>query len=142
MKTESTLQESTYYHEPQFYEKIKELQAWITSRFDKSGFVNPLDVLAYDALYYIIFGMRSNGKTTAARLCARSRHIMYGEYCALIRRWDEDFSGKAAARFWYVLEKLGVIDYLTGGEWTGVYYYSKQFYLSRKGENGKTQHAP
>ena len=84
--------------------------------------------------------MRSNGKTTAAMFCAMVRHIMYGEYCALIRRWDEDFSGKAAARFWYVLEKLGIISYLTNGEWTGVYYYSKQFYLSRKTENGKTEH--
>lgn len=146
MKKKRTTPASTlspkYYHEPEFIAKIKEVQQYITDETGKSGYVNPLDVLEYDALYYIIFGMRSNGKTTAAMLCAAIRYVMYGEPCALIRRWDEDFSGKAVGRFWYVLEKLRVIEYLTNGRYNGVYAYSKQFYFCNIDEKGKRQNAP
>lgn len=140
MKNKSTtkaLTLSRYYHEPEFISKVQAVQAWIKKETGKEGFVNPLDVLDYEALYYMIFGQRSNGKTVAAQMCALIRFVLYGEPCAIIRRWEEDFSGKAAGLFWGGVEKLGLIEYLTGGQYDSVYTRSKLFYLSKIDDEGK-----
>lgn len=136
-QTPASTSSQKYYHEDEFLDKLREVQQFITESTGKAGFVDPLDVLSYDALYYMIFGQRANGKTTAAMIVAAIRYVMYGEPCALIRRWDEDFSGKAASRFFYVLEKLGLIEYLTNGRWNAIYCYSKMFYFAHIDENGK-----
>lgn len=93
-------------------------------------------VLKYVALYYVIFGMRSNGKTTGAMICAAIRFFLYGEPSAIIRRFDEDIKGKAAM-FWGSLEKLGLIEYLSNGRWNSITYRGRIFYLSHVDADGE-----
>lgn len=126
-----------HYHEQEFYDRLQEIFDWIKATYGKEGFVNPLDVLKFHCLYYIIFGMRSNGKTTAAMICAMLRYVMYGEPCAIVRRFDEDIKGARASMFWGSLEKLQLVKYLTGGEFDTVYYFNSVFYLAKMDEDGK-----
>ena len=126
-----------HYHEPEFYAAIAECFEWIEETTGKTGFMQPLDVLKYNCLYYIVFGMRSNGKTTGAQICALIRNVIYGEPCAIVRRFDEDIKAGRSAMFFGSLEKLGLVEHLTGGEWTGIYYWNGCFYLCRTDEDGK-----
>lgn len=137
MKKNEGNTENRLYHEKEFYQALKDCFKWIEETHGKTGYVNPLDVLIYDCLYYIVFGMRSNGKTTAAQIVALIRFLLYGEPCAVIRRFDEDIKASRAAMFFGVIDKLGLVEHLTGGEWQTIYYYNGCFYLAKTDEDGK-----
>lgn len=91
-----------------------------------------------NATYNIIFGERSNGKSFACLEEGLKNYIATGETMALVRRWLEDFTGKRGSKMFANLESEGVIEKITGGEWTNVYYYGSRWYLCRYEDNGKT----
>ena len=50
-------------------------------------------ILSKDAQYNIIFGERSNGKTYSVLKYGLERYINNNEQMAIIRRWQDDFTG-------------------------------------------------
>lgn len=93
-------------------------------------------ILKYDATYNVIFGERSNGKSFSVHEYALERFIKHGEQFALIRRWQDDFTGKRGASMFNGVVNAGVVERLSDGEWTNIYYYASRWYLCRYDENG------
>ena len=88
-------------------------------------------ILPYDADYNVIYGERSNGKTTAVLRYALEDHIDsgYKNQLAIIRRWEEDFKGKNGQQMYENIVQLGWIESLTKKKYNSVYYYSQRWFL-------------
>lgn len=96
------------------------------------------NILSKNADYNLIFGERSNGKTYAALKHILTEYINKGVQGAYIRRWREDINGKRMQVLFQALVNNGEITTLTDGKFTGVFYISGKFFLSRiNEENGK-----
>ena len=93
-----------------------------------------------NAQYNIIFGERSNGKTYAVDIEGIQNFINTGEQMAIIRRYGEDFTGKRGSTMFDSIVNNEEITKRTGGEWTGVYYYSSRWYLCRYENNKRITH--
>ena len=95
-------------------------------------------ILRQDAHYNMIFGERSNGKTFAVLEFIVWYYYNYGKRGAIIRRYDLDLQGKRGSSMFNNLvrnKKRGnIIKYITNGEFTGVYYYSQQWFLYREND--------
>ena len=82
-----------------------------------------------DAVYNVIFGERSNGKTYAVLMEGLHKYWSNGGQIAVVRRWKEDITGKRAQGIFNAINENNEIEKLTGGEFTGVHYYNGKFYL-------------
>ena len=102
----------------------------------QSSFYSLESILKKKAVYNVIFGERSNGKTYAVLEYALREFWKSGKQLAYIRRWREDFTGKRGSALFEGLVANGLVSEITGGEWTGIYYYSSRWYLSKTDENG------
>lgn len=89
------------------------------------------NILSKNAQYNVIFGERSNGKTYAVLKYGIERFSKHGEQIAIVRRWGEDFTGKRGVTMFDALTANREIEKLSGGEWTGVYYYGSKWYMCR-----------
>ena len=83
------------------------------------------------ALYNIIIGKRSNGKTYSVLYKIIDTFVKTGKQGAYIRRYREDFRGKRGDQLFAAHVENGVVRELTNGEWTGVKYYAGRWYLSK-----------
>ena len=92
-------------------------------------------ILSKNADYNIIFGERSNGKTYAALRYIICEYLESGKQGAYIRRWRDDINGKRMQLLFQSLVTNGEITTLTGGKYTGVFYISGKFFLSRINED-------
>lgn len=92
-------------------------------------------ILSYGARYNVIFGERSNGKTFAVYEKALTDYVKTGAQFGLIRRWQDDYTGKRGVSMFNGIVEKGLVKKLTGGEWTDIYYRSSCWYLCRY-ENG------
>lgn len=97
----------------------------------RQRFYNYKNIDSKHAQYNIIIGERSNGKTYGALLKIVQNRAQYGKQGAILRRWQDDFTGKRGANMFDALVTNGEIDKATGGQWTGVYYYGSRWYLCR-----------
>lgn len=95
------------------------------------------NILSYDAMYNIIYGERSNGKTYSVLKYALERYVTKGEQLAYLRRWDEDLKGKRAASLFDSLVSNDEVVKLTDGKYTGISYYSNRWYLCKYNEKGR-----
>lgn len=87
------------------------------------------NILSIDALYYLIFGMRSNGKTYGWCDQCIDHYLDEDLPSAYVRRLDSMLTrDNIAALFDPHLEK---IKEKTKGKWNAVVYRSKCFYLAR-----------
>lgn len=91
------------------------------------------------AIYNMIIGERSNGKTYSCLENALKDFVQsdFKNTFAYVRRWKEDIRGKRAQQVFNGLNENGVIAKLTGGEYTHVYYNSGRYYLCTYNEEGK-----
>lgn len=96
-------------------------------------------ILKMNAHYNVIFGERSSGKTFAVLEHGLKNYINDGKQLAIVRRWQEDFTGKRGQQMFDALVAAGRIEELTGGEWTNVYYWSSRWYLCRYEGNNRIQ---
>lgn len=94
------------------------------------------NILERNAVYNVIFGERSNGKSFAVHEYALKGYAERGEQLALIRREDVDFIGKRGAQMFDGIVNAGKVEKLTHGKWTGIYYRGRQWFLMRYDENG------
>lgn len=112
---------------------------------EPNGFYTLRNILKYNADYNIIYGERSNGKTTAVLKYALEDYINsgYTNQLAIIRRTDEDFQGGKQLTMFDGIIQLGWIEELTDGAFNSIYNYSKKWYLAEFDENGtKTKQHP
>lgn len=93
-------------------------------------------ILQHDATYNVIIGERSNGKTFAVHEHALKVFWATGGQLAVIRRWQDDYTGKRGSTMFDGIVNAKVVEKVTGGEWTGIYYFSSRWYLCRY-EDGK-----
>ena len=101
----------------------------------KNQFYSLKPILSKNAQYNVIFGERSNGKTYAVLKYGIERFLKHGEQMAVVRRWSEDFTGKRGVTMFDALVANKEIEKLSGGEWTGVYYYGSKWYMCRYEED-------
>lgn len=95
-------------------------------------------ILSFNADYNIIYGERSNGKTTAVLAYALKDFIDsgYTNQLAIIRRWDEDFKGKKGAQLYDAIGQLGWIEKWTKGKYNAITYYGRQWFLASIDKEG------
>lgn len=80
-----------------------------------------------DALYYVVYGERSNGKTYSTMEYCAERYFKHGEQFAYIRRWGEDIRRKNMSKLFDDISKDGHVERLSGGAYSGVAYGSGKF---------------
>lgn len=94
-----------------------------------------------NAQYNMIIGERSNGKTYGALKKIIANAAQNGKQGAIIRRWQDDFTGKRGANMFDALVQNGEIEKITGGMWSGVYYWGSRWYFCKWDENQKRVNA-
>ena len=106
---------------------------------ESNAFYSLDKILAQNADYNIIYGERSNGKTTAVLRHGLDDHIESGyvNQIAIIRRWEEDFKGKNGQQMFENMVSLGWIEKMTKGRYNSVYYYSQRWYLCKYDDTGE-----
>lgn len=104
--------------------------------FNKKGskFYSLKNILKKQAQYYLIFGERSSGKTFATLELILKNYWKKGEQGAYIRRWGDDIKGIRGSNIWSGLIDADKIREITNGEYEGVVYKGRAFYLARFNE--------
>lgn len=104
---------------------------------EKIKYYSSKNIREKNALYNIIFGERSNGKTFDILKIAFEDFINSGEenQLGIIRRWDEDFTGANSARTCYdslICDGHGKnqIKIISNGKYDGVEYSAGKYYLT------------
>ena len=90
-----------------------------------------------DALYYVSFGERSNGKTYSALDYGMERFAKNGEEFAYIRRWGEDIRPKNIGNLFKGHIENGRLQHYFGDTYNALEYKSNKFVLLRRKEDGK-----
>lgn len=86
-------------------------------------------ILKNEAIYYVIFGERTNGKSFAVLEKGVKDYYDGKGTLAIIRRWAEDITGARGSSTFSNLVEKGVIEKITHGKWNNVYYYARKWYL-------------
>ena len=90
-----------------------------------------------NAVYNVIFGERSNGKTFALlKQCIKS-YFTDKSQMAYVRRWKEDITGRRAAQLFAGINAAGIVETMSGGLFTGIHYYSGKWFLCNYDEKNK-----
>lgn len=97
------------------------------------------NILSKNAQYNIIFGERSNGKTYAVLKYGLEQFAINKKQMAIVRRWQDDFTGKRGVTMFESLVVNGEVSKITNGEWSGIYYYGSRWYLCRYDSSGKRE---
>lgn len=105
----------------------------------KEKFYSVDTILSHNADYNMIYGERSNGKTTSVLRYALEDYINSGyiNQLAILRRWEEDFKGKNGKQMFENIINLGWIKDLTFGKYNSIYYYSQRWYLCLYNDDGE-----
>ena len=84
------------------------------------------------AKYKIIYGERSNGKTSALLVRILENYVKDKKQAFYFRRFMEDFKTKFISElFTSICFERKIISQLTAGEWDRVYYQSQKWYLAK-----------
>lgn len=89
------------------------------------------------AIYNVIIGERSNGKTYAVLKEGIEHYFNGGGQLAIIRRWKEDISGKRASGIFNAINENKEIQKISKGEFEGITYYAGRFFLCTYDDKGK-----
>ena len=93
------------------------------------------------ALYRMIIGERSNGKTyDVFKTQAIENYVKNRKKTAYIRRYDDDFKKGRAVKMFNDLQANGFISKVTNRCWDRVVYRSNAWYLARLTDNGSIEH--
>lgn len=88
-------------------------------------------ILKEKATYNIIIGERSNGKTFSVQSYGLEQYCKTGNQMALVRRWNDDYTGKRGSQTFEALVQNGLVSKFTNGEWTDIKYQSSRWYLAK-----------
>jgi len=103
----------------------------------KNEFYSLTEIDKKKALYNVIFGERSNGKTFAVLEKIIRNYVNNGEKGAYIRRYREDMRGLAGQQLFAGIVSTGLIEKLTNGMYNNVKYWQRKWYLSHTEEDEK-----
>src|SRR5699024_7826708 len=92
-------------------------------------YYNIRSLLSKNAIYNIIIGERSNGKTYAVLKYAVEQYFKDKSQFAILRRWQEDITGHRAGQMFTNLIANGEIEHISHGMYTGITYYARKFYF-------------
>ena len=98
----------------------------------KNKFWNINNILSRNAIYNVIFGERSNGKTYGVLQYALEQYFSGNGRVGIVRRWEEDFRGKQASTMFDSLIDNGVISKLSHGRWNSVLYQSHRWFMCKR----------
>lgn len=87
-------------------------------------------ILKKDAVYNIIIGQRSNGKTYGLLKYGIQNYFKTGKQFALLRRWDIDIKMKRATSMFSVLNNDNVVTKASKGEYTHIVYNTGKFFTA------------
>mgnify|MGYP002521455285 FL=1 len=94
-------------------------------------------ILKKDAVYNVIFGERSNGKTYSVLKYGVKEYLSTGGQLAIIRRWKEDITGRRASDIFKALLANDEITKMSKGKFSGITYWAGKFYLCNYDDKGK-----
>ena len=94
----------------------------------KPQYYSPEKILKIGALYNIIYGQRSNGKTYSLVDLMLSHYAETGESSAYIRRLDSELESKMLETL--VAPHVGKVEKWTGGKFNTIVYRSRKFYFA------------
>ena len=105
----------------------------------KEKFYSLTNILSHKAEYNIIYGERSNGKTTSVLDYALVDYYEsgYKNQLGIIRRYEEDFVGAKGQQMFEGINGRNRVHEITNGEYNVVEYYSQRWYLAKYDENGE-----
>ena len=92
-----------------------------------------------NALFSLIIGQKSNGKTYAVLEEILKNYLQHGHKAFYIRRWQDDLLPKNIGD---LFKKGKLQDLLKNTEWDFVDYTSNRFYLATRDEKGKIIREP
>lgn len=92
-------------------------------------------ILKHNAVYNIVIGERSNGKTYAILEYCLNNFIKKNEQFYILRRWKEDTIGRRATAIFSNFQDK--ILKMTNGQYEGIAYFSGAFYLCTYDKNHK-----
>ena len=95
------------------------------------------NILKKEAIYNIIFGERSNGKTYAVLEYGLRQYLKGKGQIGIVRRYKEDIIGRRAAEVWTSINETGLVRELTNGEYEAVHYWSGKYFLCTYDGEGK-----
>lgn len=105
--------------------------------FNRNNYYSLNRIMKEKAVYNMVFGERSNGKTYAVLKYAIEDYVKNGGTFAYIRRWKEDITGGRASSVFSALNANKEIRKITGGKYEIIIYNSSKFYLANYNEDGK-----
>lgn len=97
----------------------------------KSVFYSLSSIERLCAIYNVIIGKRSNGKTYACLEKIIREFAETGKQGAYLRRYREDFRGKRGDQLFSAHVSNGLITEVTNGRWNSVKYYAGRWYFSK-----------
>lgn len=100
-------------------------------------YYNPTHIDRKGAVYNIIFGERSNGKTYAMLKRGLEEYWKDGSQMAYVRRWKEDIRGRRASQLFSGINENHEVERITQGTYTGIHYYAGKWYLCTYDDKGK-----
>lgn len=96
------------------------------------------NIKKHNAVYNLIIGERSNGKTYAVLSEILNDYITHHHQSAYIRRWELDIKANRGKTVFKPLVKEGYVFKKTKGEWTDIIFQNSSWYLCRYDEKTDT----
>lgn len=82
-----------------------------------------------DIRYFLVFGERSAGKSYSTSEEIVKDYVEKGKQTGLIRRYDVDWNSNVAGTYFDGIVGNGVVEKLTNGQYTDIYYWGHKWYL-------------
>ena len=101
------------------------------------AFYTPKKILETGAIYNMIIGERSNGKTYSILRYALINYLKNRKQLAIVRRWADDFKGVGGPQYYEALVTNGEVTKLSKGEWNGIRYRGQRWYLTHTDKDGE-----
>ena len=110
------------------------------SKKPKDGFYHIENLINQvpDARYYVVYSLRSNGKSFSVLEYILKRYLNGQGQGAIIRRYDLDFKQRRGGAMFAPLVSEGLVEAYSKGVYNGVMYQAGEFYLIHKNEAGET----
>ena len=109
-----------------------------SSKKTSDGYYHIKDLIEIvpDARYYMVYSLRSNGKSYSALEYILENYLKGKGQGAIIRRYDLDFKNRRGGSMFRPLVEGGLISKLSHMVYNGVEYKAGEFYLIHKDDDG------
>ena len=90
-----------------------------------------------DTKYYVVYSLRSNGKSYSVLEYILKRYLEGKGQGAIIRRYDLDFKQRRGGAMYAPIVSNGLVEAYSEGQYNGIQYIAGEFYLTHRDENGE-----